>query len=695
MADSNIRLAGYLAGTAPRKAVVQGNYAYVAEYSGLGVVDISNPAHPRRVGSLITPGPAQSVTVSGNYAYVADDREGLWIIDVSNPANPVAAGNSTYANFIATEVALKDQYAYVSSDYDPGFQIYDVSNPNNPVAIPMDHSQWHYWASSLGIKISGNYAYSSCMLYLGIFDISNPYATEEVGWIETEGFVNHTAIKGGYAYIANGSAGITIVNVSNPSNPTIVKNIPDHDYAKDIATNGNYAYVADGDAGLMTLDISHPASSVETSVLDTPGFANGVSVDGHYVYLTDSSPGGLRIFDIGNPAQPVEYGHCDPVIGPLNACAVALQGNYAYVASFGLHVINISNPSAMTDHAVDLGRGEATNIAISGHYAYIAADYGGLRVVDISNPASAAEVGSYLTGYPNYKGVAVQGDCAYVAESNPGKLDVFDITDPTHPDLLGNCDVSGNAYDVAVAGTYACIAAGNAGLRIMDISTPAAPSEAGNYDTPGSAESVAIDGNHAYIADGDHGLCIVDITQPSSPVLVSTFFTSGPAQGVFIQGSYACVAMGAQGMVMVDIHDPSHPSAYNTYDTPGTAQAVAAQGNFVYAADGTGGLQVLKYGAELSSSTVSAMQNKKVIAYPNPGKGLIHFAWSEPNASNIKINIYNLIGERIATLNAATSGRKIDWNSTGIAPGIYLYRVALTVDGSERQLPIHKLAIVR
>ena len=50
---------------------ISGNYAYVADYkTGLVIVDISNPSSPVLKGGYDTPGGAHGVAVSGNYAYV-------------------------------------------------------------------------------------------------------------------------------------------------------------------------------------------------------------------------------------------------------------------------------------------------------------------------------------------------------------------------------------------------------------------------------------------------------------------------------------------------------------------------------------------------------------------------------------------------------------------------------------------------
>lgn len=56
----------------------QGNYAYcAASGAGLDILNISNPAIPTFVANIDTPGEANGVYVSGNYAYVADGDGGL------------------------------------------------------------------------------------------------------------------------------------------------------------------------------------------------------------------------------------------------------------------------------------------------------------------------------------------------------------------------------------------------------------------------------------------------------------------------------------------------------------------------------------------------------------------------------------------------------------------------------------------
>ncbi|NTV52064.1 MAG: T9SS type A sorting domain-containing protein [Candidatus Firestonebacteria bacterium] len=88
--------------------------------------------------------------------------------------------------------------------------------------------------------------------------------------------------------------------------------------------------------------------------------------------------------------------------------------------------------------------------------------------------------------------------------------------------------------------------------------------------------------------------------------------------------------------------------------------------------------------------------NQQVLAFPNPAKDRVRFAWKAAQADFVKINIYSLTGERIAELSATPAGENtLAWSTSGIAPGVYMYQVVLTVQGREERQGIRKLAIVK
>lgn len=67
------------------KVYMSGDYAYIADNSGLAVINISDPTNPETPVNESTNGGARSVYVSGDYAYVADGAYGLAVINISDP----------------------------------------------------------------------------------------------------------------------------------------------------------------------------------------------------------------------------------------------------------------------------------------------------------------------------------------------------------------------------------------------------------------------------------------------------------------------------------------------------------------------------------------------------------------------------------------------------------------------------------
>jgi hypothetical protein len=64
--------------------------------------------------------------------------------------------------------------------------------------------------------------------------------------------------------------------------------------------------------------------------------------------------------------------------------------------------------------------------------------------------------------------------------------------------------------------------------------------------------------------------------------------------------------------------------------------------------------------------------------YPNPFNPTTIISWQLPVSSPVKLPIYNTIGERIAILvrkRFSAGSHSLEWNASGIASGVYLYRL--------------------
>lgn len=130
----------------------------------------------------------------------------------------------------------------------------------------------------------------------------------------------------------------------------------------------------------------------------------------------------------------------------------------------------------------------------------------------IDNPSSPSLVGSLDTGSSDLYGRAyalyVSGKYAYVADEYEG-LKIVDISNPSSPSLVGSLDTD-RAWGVHVSGKYAYVADGASGLRIIDISDPSSPVLTATLDTT-LAHKVYVSGKYAYVADYQKGLKIFDI----------------------------------------------------------------------------------------------------------------------------------------------------------------------------------------
>ncbi|MFH1958338.1 MAG: lamin tail domain-containing protein [bacterium] len=485
------------------------------------------------------------------------------------------------AGGLPRDVSVSGNYAYVAAE--GLLSIVDISDPANPEQV----SYYDTPGSAYGVSVSGNYAYvADGSSGLRVIDISNPASPSETGYYDTPGFAYGVFVSGNYAYVADGSSGLRIIDITNLFSPSEIGYYDTPDSARGVYVSGGYAYVVDYSSGLRIIDISNPAAPSEVGYYDTPGHAYGVSVSGNYAYVADYYD--VRVIDVSNPAVPAEAGYYDPGY----ARGIYISGNYAFVAgsSSGLRILNISNPLSLSETGSYNTSGTAYGVYVSGIYAYVADYRSGLRIIDISNPASPSETGYYDT--PGYTyGVSVSGGYAYVADYYDG-LKIIDISNPASPSETG-CYDPGYARDVYISGTYAYVAGSGSGLRIINISNPAAPSEVGYYDTSGYAYGVFVSGVYAYVADSGSGLRIINISNPASPSEVGYYDTPGSAYGVFVSGGYAYVADWDSGLRIIDISNPSSPAEVGYYDTSGYAYGVSVSGTYAYVADWHYGLRII------------------------------------------------------------------------------------------------------
>lgn len=458
---------------------------------------------------------ARSLQTMGNITYVADGNSGLEILDVSNRSNPLKLAtysanlNNSYSVHVETDNSL-----YLA-DFQSGLTKINVTSPSSP---SLTGSIQHHVAGAnrFFVNIEGDFFYSYTLdsgtsgeglRILKFEKVSNIYGNlvsnsefQNVrfqSFLETPGQaqdikVIHYKISGSttysFAFIADGSSGLQIINVTNKTTPTNTGLTTDTELNDsrgiDLDSSGSFAFVADGENGLRIMQIleasdtypSHTPTLLDTIAPPSGGTAKDV------------------LFTSKGSAPNISY--------------------YLYVAagSAGLQIIQLDLPDTSTE-------------TITGTLV------------------------STLDTDGDTKAVTVFDKYAFLADGDKG-LKIINISDPSSPALIGSFDTPGDASRVWIreASTntvYAYIADGDKGIRAIDVSDPTLPVDFDpvlSYDTAGFASDIAVNqtGDMTIVGDGAAGLTMISISDPEAGGVPDYSDTESPDindSGCFIQSS--------------------------------------------------------------------------------------------------------------------------------------------------------------
>jgi hypothetical protein len=154
-----------------RDIAVSGDYAYLADGDdGFRVVDVSDPQNISDVSSLYYDN-VWAIAASGDYVYLGHQsgpqEEGLSVINVSDPNNPFEIGLCQLPGQ-QFGITVSGDYAFVA-DYDAGLRVINISDPANPV----ESGFYDTYGLAFSVTVSGNCAYLDDLFSVEIFDCSN------------------------------------------------------------------------------------------------------------------------------------------------------------------------------------------------------------------------------------------------------------------------------------------------------------------------------------------------------------------------------------------------------------------------------------------------------------------------------------------------------------------------------------------
>jgi hypothetical protein len=293
---------------------------------------------PTAVSFVAIPGFANSVDVSGNFAFVAAGASGLQVVNVPPDRTQPSVVSSLAITGNANDVALAGNIAYVA------------------------------------MGTSG----------LAAVDVTNPLTPKLLGTVSTGGNALDVAPRGTTVYVANGNS-LVLVDVTSPSAMTVIKSLPlaGTIWGVDIDADRHLAAVAAGGSGVFLVDVTNPTAPVVLGSVIT-GDARETAIRGNFVLVADQA-NSMTSVDISNQAVPVVVSRTALSLGGrLND--IKLSGNFALGGDVffvnGIPIVDITNPGVLQPRTIlnFTARDDNTmGIAVDGNYAYIATEHSNLN----------------------------------------------------------------------------------------------------------------------------------------------------------------------------------------------------------------------------------------------------------------------------------------------------------------------------
>lgn len=353
-------------------------------------------------------------------------------------------------------------------------------------------------------------------------------ASVNVSALDTSGSAGGISIVGRYAYIADGEAGLQVVDLQTIETPTIVGQLDTPGQAVDVEISGNYAFVLDAGTALHVVNISNPEHPTLETSLSTVATVLALS-DGHIFVAGRTDPGWtLWKYDIRTPTlpQPDATYVSDSFTSGLRQIIMQDGKVYVHGSPGALWVLDAQSDTISLISFVR--RTENVNyVDVDGRYVYIATYYesgSDLRVLELQ----ATVEGNILAAVASIKlpaisrGIEISNGFAYIVDDT-SNVQVVNVQDPTDPVLVGSIKTVSSANAISVSEGYAFVSAEEQGIDIFDIDAPNSPIVVSKFPTLAGSLALDVRSGYAYIIDGRmRGQClrVLNIEYPVQAVEV-------------------------------------------------------------------------------------------------------------------------------------------------------------------------------
>lgn len=378
----------------PRDMVVRDTYLYmVANNWYTGILDVSDITNPTTV-YWEQSGFRSSIRLADNYLYLSGDA--LEIFDITNPEVPVQiCGIETK---YMKDMALADSLCFTMTD--DSLYLFNIQDPYAPQII--DTMPFNGFFMDFGngkLAVTKGYG-SDDPKGISIFTLSSNQHLEFLGEYHSDDLVD-VVVSDDYAFVCGGGSGLHIIDANDPSNPGVISSCLEGDNVQDVIIEENYAYVRTNKS-LKIIDISDPyqpllAGAVNFTHNPPAGASYSIEKYQDIVYIGGEWYNEIIVVDVTDPANPESLG-----IVHVNDWSPGLDifNEHLYVAGYwgGLEIFDLqdpANPVKVGQHPMGLSLKVSAGENMAFVQGHVYTNTGGIEIFDISNITSPSYIGDY------------------------------------------------------------------------------------------------------------------------------------------------------------------------------------------------------------------------------------------------------------------------------------------------------------
>lgn len=419
-----------------------------------------------------------------NSVYISGDGR-VEILDITTKIEPALLGRVD-ASVELSKISLStdETEAYLST-WNRKYFTLGVSDLENPIlsdSLDFDGDVYHSNASSNANKIfvtSAEYGIS----LVDITDINEPVIESSISTIG-DGQSTALTTDGQLAYVADGNSGLYIIDVSDPKASKLVSHYAASKSTVEVqlSSDNKTAFVSSHE-GIHILNVSNPRMPEFISSIGSWAVSSAVSSDGNTLYYSDANE--VQVYDISNLSSPT---HIKQINVQFGAAKLSLSADdetlFVTTRRGGIHM----NMTGVFSYKVSDGSiistietvNPYTQSVFIGDIAYLSDGNQGIRIFNVSNPASMTELGKLsLNGEETTSiGVSPDGNTAYLTTKWTDRIHIVDISDSSAPSMIalfeGNSEYT-RSVTVSADNNTAYVSDGNGGLLLLDVTDKTAP----------------------------------------------------------------------------------------------------------------------------------------------------------------------------------------------------------------------------